>query len=784
METAGSDVQIHDTSGLHIVTTQGSVYWSPAPEQLTPPSNQLDAPEPSDPAASGEISRKTAPPLEDHADVAALLEKVTTVAARILDAFTAKATEELRDRVESWADLHGFDELDESVRMTSIARQAAIAVLLRVTLYESRHECEVRPPTAEGLLRNAAAEKTSVVDWSVVDDVAWLTDAADLTPVINASQDLSRSTAPSADLGELYAKSVDAAARQTLSQFRTPRWAGRAMRTWAVNDGETLLDAGIGPGALSTPLHPTWQLYPEPRDVIGIDRSSLSVLLGETALTLSNQPHSMVEADFLDTEPADLPARPDGMVVNPPFTSSERLTDADKDRWGEQVRQSVGVDISRQAPLYVYFMLHAGALLDEGCRVAFLTPQAWLQKQYAHELKQFLKDRFDIKALIQVNPEQGSLFPSADTTAVFTLLEVRNDPDPTGKTRLITIDDMEFSTLQKAIHTTATDDTDWAMINTVEQSALTNTENWQARFDPIETDVDHLPTLSRIASVSVPRQTGCIGMFCLTDEILREYGISRQHVSRLLRRPERVPGYIYDESDWAAARDAGKEVWLLDPEEIPAIPDTADAFAQQYESGELVADGVTRVQATLSQEYDAEALTTDATVSDHENLFEYLYDGILEHDLRNNRTLQNRPLWYRPKRSDVTSVVVNHGFDGKPRFILNDAELRTTNNFFAVRIDLTGVNKKALLAYLNSSLVGEIARQYSGRRSSGMYKMSVEVTEKLPIIDPRTLPDSEVKALADAFDDLCDLGQDGSDSEVIDRIDTIVNRAVERTRPD
>ena len=786
MGTADSAVQSDDTSGLRIVTREGSVYGSRAPAQLTPPSNKLGVSEPSHRAAPGEISKSTAPPLERPADVAVLVEKVTTVADRIEDAFSVRASDDLRGRVESWTELHGFDEFDESVRMRCIARQAAIAVLLRVTLYESRHECELRPATAEERLRNAASGETSGVDWSVIDDIAWLADDVDLAPVINGSQELLQSTAPSADLGELYARSVDTAARQTLSQFRTPRWAGRAMRTWTVSDGETLVDAGIGPGALSTPLHPSWQLHPEPRHVVGIDRSSLSLLLGDTALTLSNQPHSVVETDFLDTDPADLPASPDGMVVNPPFTSTDRLDDADKDRWGRHVRQAVDVDINRQAPLYVYFMLHAGTLLDEGCRVTFLTPQAWLQKQYGQELKQFLKNQFDIKALIRVDPEHGSLFPDADTTAVFTLLEVQNNPDPTSETRFITIDDTEFDTLQRAMCNAVTEDTDWAMVNTVEQSALTNTENWQARFDPGETDVSHLPILAHVASVSVPRPTGSNALFCLTEETRRKYGISKQHVTRLLRRPRQVSGYAYDEDDWLAARDAGKEVWLLDPEEIPAMPDTAAEFAQQYETGEFTVDDVVRAESTKLQQADDGTLETTTTERAYENLFEYLYDGIVEHGLRDCTTFQQRSLWYRPQRremADSAAVVVDTGFYDKPRFMLNEAELRPTNTFFAVRISLTGVNKKALLAYLNSNFVGKVARQDSGCRSTGMNKLSTTVTEELPIIDPRTLPDSEVRALADAFDDLCDLEPDDSDGEAIDRIDTIVNRAVERSRP-
>ncbi|QKG93485.1 Eco57I restriction-modification methylase domain-containing protein [Halorubrum salinarum] len=736
------------------------------------------------PDADGDNPDDPIPPLEVHADVDALEETLTDAAKAIADAFTPDASADLRDRAREWVDAHGVSEVDGDPVETVIAPQAALTVLLRAAIFDARHDAELTPEKAERSFRaDASSEASPAVEWCVLDDVAWLAGAADLAPVIAARHELQQSTVPSADLGALYAAVIDSDARQTLSQFRSPRWAGRAMRAWAANGEETMLDIGVGAGALSASLHPSWSLHGEPRHVVGIDRSRLSVLLAETAFTLGNQSHETLESDFLGTTRVDLPASPDAIVSNPPYTSHDRLDGDDKRRWCEQVRREAGADVSKLSPLYVYFMIHAETLADDGTRVAFLTPQSWLQKQYGRELKEFLLDRFDVKALIRVDPEEGSLFPDADTTAVFTLLEARNDPDPGSETRFITVDDKGFSTLHRAMDSTATDDTDWGMINTVEQSALTVAENWQARFDPIERDVSHLPELSSLASVRSVPPTGKVEVFCLSDDTVETYGISTRHLSRLARHPADVTGYDLEESDWIAARDAGKEVWLLDPNDIDAIPDTMDEFVRQYEAGALTGDG-TSEQGTLEQ-YDAGESTTADPASDLENLFEYLRDSIREHDLRGNYTCRTREYWWRPERCDPAPVVFNNAGQEQSRFVVNEAGLRTTNSFFGVEIDRVGTERKALLAYLNSGILGEVAQQYSETRSGGAESHSVTTVRQFPVIDPSNVSEDIVQGLADAFDALRETSRHSdSHDQIIDTIDALVQRAIEQMRPE
>ncbi len=450
------------------------------------------------------------------------------------------------------------------------------------------------------------------------------------------------------------------------------------------------------------------------------------------------------------------------MVCNPPYAHIRLLTEPEKTQWNDQAEAEAGADISKQSPLYVYFMIHAAEFLDDGDRAAFLVPQAFLGTQYGIALKRFLKQNFDINALIRVDPDGGSLFADADTAAVFVLLEADGDPAPGSKTRFVTVDDRDFTSVRAAMCSTATGVTDWGEVTTVAQAALNPELNWQAQFDPVGIDTGHLPSLSKLGAVHVAPPAGEAGAFCLTAGTVEQYGISTQHLSRVARHPEDVPGYEVREADWVTAREAGTEVWLLDPEDLPVLPASNEAFIEQYDDG---------------------TLTGDAVDTPHDNLLRYLRDNSREYDLSNSSCTE-RQHWFRPSRHAPAPILLTNASQDQLRFIVNEAALRVVNNFYEVELGLTGAERNAVLAYLNSGVMGDVLRRYGRIRSGGMMKISVRAAEQLPVIDPSRLPENLVQSLADAFDSLrgTDRSSDSHD-QIIDTIDTLVHRAIEEMRP-
>lgn len=748
-------------------TDSPTLYPCPTPDQVDSTLSEIAAhapikmPDPPD--SVGRDVDEVAPPLERHADVEELEAVIVDAADSIAEALSVKASAALCGRTAEWVGERGFDELDTVSAETLVARQAALAVLMRATMFDARTGGMLTPANAEDAFRAAASEGESVA-WCVLDDIAWLTDAAELEPVIAARRELTVSTAPSVDLGELYASVIPSDARQVLSQFRTPQWLGRAMRTWAAGDDDTVIDVGIGPAALSTPIHPTWQLHEEPREVIGVDRSPLAALLGETALTLTNQPHRMVVTDVRELTREKLPEKPDAAVCNPPYAAQFRIPEPDKTRWNEQVEQQTGCDISKLSSLYAYFMFHAETLLPDGGRAAFLTPESYLGTEYGTAVKRFLKERSDIKAFIRLDPDGTSVFPRADTTALLTLVEFDSHSDPTSDTRFVTVTDPEYSAVRAAMRSTGFGDRDWGTVNTVTQSTLDPDRNWQAQFDPVNVDTSHLVSLSNFATVRTIPPVGENDPFRLTYAEVAAYGISSQHLSRFVRRPQDVPGYVIREADDPATGENNGDGWMLDPGPSIEIPDTTDAFVEQYDAGTLTGSDVG---------------------GEHSGLFRYLYDCICDRDLRETEARPDERCWYRRTGHEPAPILVVNASQHKHRFLVNDAAVRTANSFYRLDLSVTGDARKAMLAYLNSGVMREISREYGYTRSGGMQKISLTKLKQLPVIDPSNVSEDIVQGLADAFDSLRETARHSdSHGQIIDTIDALVQRAIKQTRPD
>jgi len=741
-------------------------YPSPTPDQVDSPVGVTGPRVPisiTPPEASKDRSDDLTLPLDVHADIEAFKKILIAAAGSIEDAFSLKASAALCGRTADWVAARGFDELDGVSAETLVARQAALAVLLRAAIFDVDADEMLMRENAEDTFRAAAAAGESVA-WCVLDDIAWLADAAELEPVLAAGQKLTVSTVPSADLGELYAAIMPSDARQVLGQYRTPQWVGRAMQAWAAGNGDTVLDIGIGPGALSTPIQSTWQQFGKPREVIGVDRSPLAALLGETALTLTNQAHTTIVRDVRELTREKLPGEPDVVVCNPPYAGHSRIPEPEKTQWNQLAEQQTGYDISKFSPLYAYVMFHAETLLPDGGRAAFLTPESFFGTEYGTAVKRFLKERADIKAFIRLDPDGASVFPTADTTAVITVVEFDSTPDGESATQFITVTDSTFTAARAAMDSTGSGDRDWGRINTVPQSTLDPNRNWQAQFNPVEVDTDHLPELSDLGTAwSIP-PVGEDDPFHVSDADVAAYEISRQHLSRFVRRPSDVPGYVVRDRDQRVTRDGDGDGWIVDPDPSIEIPDTPDAFVKQYDAG---------------------TLTGSDAGNEHSGLFRYLRDRIRDGDLQGTETRSDDRNWYRRTGHDPAPILVNNATQDKHRFTVNDAAARTANSFYGVELVVTGDARKAVLAYLNSSVMRDISREYGYMRSGTMWKISLTKLEQLPVINPAALSDATVHDLATAFDTLRETDRDSdSHDEIITTIDTLVHHAIEELRPE
>lgn len=697
------------------------------------------------------------------------IEKILNTAAdAIYQQICDNLSQDLQRRVDGWCELHGLDRLDTPLRI--VARQAAFNTLLKSTLYEHYHQRDIVP----GLDRDVrtafqnAQESTSDPAFGeyVLDDVAYVTDRDELNELIEARYQLKSSESPAEEIGRLFESLVPQASRRKLGQFRTPPKIADLMTSWIIDTGtETVLDPGMGAGALSAASYRQKQQKSDKAalaDIYAGDLNELALVMCATSLTLLNHggPHNLQIGDFLELDPEDVDGQVDAVISNPPYSRHHELDEEYKERVNSRVETELGRNVSALSPMYAYFYYHSAKFLRPGGRISFITPSEFLETSYGESLKQYLIDKYDIKALVLFDRDESSKFDEAMTTSLVSFLEKPSSGKPINNlTRVIRVDgDPSEETLLDAIDGDAEGETDWGFINVVPQDDLDAGDKWTNLFDPLDIDTSGLTKLSELATVNRGIATGQNDYFCLTQNEVEEWNIEEKYLSKITRNSRSVPGYDYTNKDWEQELEGGGEVWVLyhlkelDPHQIDR--------AIQNEAEQNV---------TLTASKDEK---TDN--SDEPSVVEYLQhgmsDGIAAHS---GYLARNRKPWFVVDRRDPPPILVTYMSRGGSRFIRNETDARNLSNLHGIyfNVDITERQMKALLAYLNSGFASKVVRRSGRTYSSGMDKIEPNEMEGVPVLDPRGLTDETVRELAELFDNLREAARNESDvNAMIDQI--------------
>jgi len=227
---------------------------------------------------------------------------------------------------------------------------------------------------------------------------------------------------PATVLSSVYECLFTQKARRELGQFATPNRISSLLAEWAVSeDSATVLDPGVGAGMLSsavvrekakrgdnTPI----------QDIKAIDIDGLSVSMAAVSLKSidgAGSPDLSIE-DFLDlkayewtSEGRDQSDPVDAVVSNPPYSRSQLLTEDEKDAVNTQISREAGIELHGKSPLYVYFLIHATQFVKPGGKLGFVIPSGFMQTDFGVGFKQYLKEEFQIEAVVNLDDQEGRL---------------------------------------------------------------------------------------------------------------------------------------------------------------------------------------------------------------------------------------------------------------------------------------------------------------------------------------------------------------------------------------
>jgi len=728
------------------------------------------------------------------ADIHDVTTRIETTAETMGEWLAQDAPESIRDTVRKWGDNHDIDD-----PFLVGPRYAALQFLLKTTLYATyarRNDL----PILNGDIRDAlttAANKTGnrAFEASALDTLVWHSPGDVVAELCWWRCGLTTATSPADDIGELFEELVPATTRGSHGQFRTPAHISETMRELATCNGDSILDAGIGAGALSVPRDQS-----RSSQTYGVEQSRIGFLMAVTSLALTDQSGIVHRTDFFDIEPATLGMDPDAAIHmgrdtgevdilpgnvgaaigNPPYVANRNL-DRERSHYRQHLHAFGGADqspyvdgdkrISGRSDLFVYFVTHATQFLAEGGRLVYLLPRKWLETKYGETLQTFLFDHYQVTAIIEF---EDTVFDDAQVNAVILVADrctnvttrqntatqfitITNEMTPARIRDLVEGDDTDTLASDNNIVVTAQREDGFRVV-TVKQSHLVDrdgpdgplTQYFRAPA-PLQSlkQNEMLVPLDTLATVTYGHKTGNNDFFLLDGTDLDTWPLADRFYRAAVDDLGRIPGYHLSAQD--------TDTYLLDVHSyVTSLDDHHDDGSSRSRPQQ--------VKAALAHQ-------------GHENLLAYIKQWEASRDAE---PAQPGDVWFDVGPVDAPGLVHPYRVHETFRVFRNTDEVVPTNcaNGLDVNADVdTGV----LLGYLNSTVHAAFLELWCQSEGGGSLEVTTRSLQQVPVADVRAFTDTDRNAILAAFDALTEgieNAQTQLDDAVLNAIGADINASI------
>lgn len=199
-------------------------------------------------------------------------------------------------------------------------------------------------------------------------------------------------------------------------QFFTPRELSEqitklTMKYFNLDRKIKFLEPSIGTGS----FYQAFKSVVDPEFIdtaVGIEKdfglySFLKDLFIEDNLEILNQ-------DFLNT--SEFNEKFNLLIGNPPYTRHQHLTSEQKAYLKNKVRETLGLNVSGYAGLYIYFILLAHSYLEYNALASWLIPTEFMSVNYGIVLKKYLLEKVTLKQ-IHIFKSENMQFDNALVTS-------------------------------------------------------------------------------------------------------------------------------------------------------------------------------------------------------------------------------------------------------------------------------------------------------------------------------------------------------------------------------
>lgn len=582
-------------------------------------------------------------------------------------------------------------------------------------------------------------------------------------------------------IGYVYEGLISQSRRKSLGQYYTPPKIAKLICHWAIrNPNDRVLDAGCGSGVfLIAAYHRLIELKTEqdsriPQDLahsqvleqlVGVEINPDSVRLAKLNLALRNLrslqlPKSIFISDFFDIDSSQekllrfsehdenisnkaisrFPLTFECAIGNPPYTRGRDIPKETLHKTRERIGRTLeryGLSMVTRAGIepsfYMHFLIHAASFIDDGTRLSLLVPDSWLQTSTTGvRFQKYLLNNFKIHAIVDF---ASQLFQDPEVTSCTLFLEKCSDTNQRNSTsccfayidRPFQVDDV-IDVIEGRSNQNVT------RVNRVIQSDLPLDDVWIGSLMNMShyEDEKMIPlgsifevtrgTISYCAKKN--RGTGANPFFYLNNEDVQRWGL-QAYTTPVLTRSQHTRCFTFMQDDWNGLKERNAKCWLFNCNLTrERLPSNVVEYIQYGES-ECRAKG--SVVCSKTQACKARA----ARKSEYAGWYDL--GGTINADL-----FVPRYIHYRPRFTKLEAAVA----------------LNVDLIAFSALKALTDLEVRALLAYLNSSLVQRFIELKGRTTAMGLVALEPATARRIPLPNLEDLGRSSTKRLAEAFDKL------------------------------
>ena len=502
----------------------------------------------------------------------------------------------------------------------------------------------------------------------------------------------------------------------------------------------------------------------------------------------------------------------DAVIGNPPYTRWNDLSEDERktvrSELGEILREYDLIPQNRKdVPLYVHWIIHAERFLKDHGKLGMIISNNWLRTDYGKDFGKYLLDHFKIKALIDL-PQK--VFDAVITTVIL-LAEKESDERARNDNRVLIAritasDEREINEALDCISKSLDDryefneekfknchgvkykfvkqseiprDEKWTMLlfesgayyeleRLVKEGKLIRLGDW---FEPSYGNATYLCLVSWGLIGGMPNYGA--KEFFEFDEKRKNEGIPTS--KGIVKVPEdclfpaildssEIKTFIFTEEDWESLRSKGKNVYLFIYHK--PIDDKIRKYIEWGEkecrnrSGKLCSEAASAKAREVEKDifygwYDLGEVIPGVIMTKYNsqyyphfsiiNMVLATYDSIVVLIPKINVDLGT----YNIKAIDVWKPIYDISVKSKKIKNAIDKILTSIKD-----VSLSEDELKALVAYLNSTLVWSWLEYKGSGTSGGALKLGVNLVREIPIINIKTLRREDVSELSKLLDEL------------------------------